>query len=89
MAAGIGEEVVFRGYLQRQFWSLSRSLPSAIALQAGVFGSAHVYQGWKLAIGITAYGFAFGLLAAWRKSLLPGILAHAVTDIIGGIVSAR
>jgi hypothetical protein len=28
-----------------------------------------------------------GILAAWRKSLRPGILAHGIQDIISGLLS--
>jgi hypothetical protein len=26
----------------------------------------------------------FGLLAAWRRSIIPGAIAHMVVDILGG-----
>jgi membrane protease YdiL (CAAX protease family) len=34
-------------------------------------------------INITAIGLLFGIVAKWRKSLVPGMLAHAATDIAG------
>jgi uncharacterized protein len=85
IAAGICEETVYRGYLQRQLWSLTRSLPAALALQAVIFGSAHVYQGWKPALITAIYGLIFGLVAAWRRSIIPGAIAHALGDIMGGL----
>jgi membrane protease YdiL (CAAX protease family) len=87
--AGTCEEIIFRGYLQRQFWSMTGRLSAAIVLQGAIFGAFHLYQGWKAVIGIAFYGCAGGLLAAWRKSLLPGIVAHSLADIIGGIVGAH
>ena len=47
-AAGIGEEVVLRGYLQRQLRALTTRLDLAIVLQALVFGVAHIYEGQAL-----------------------------------------
>jgi membrane protease YdiL (CAAX protease family) len=84
-AAGIGEELVFRGYLQHQLWSLTKSLPAALLLQAFIFGIGHIYQGWKPALVTAIYGLFFGLVAAWRRSIIPGALAHAIGDIIGGL----
>ena len=85
VAAGICEELVYRGYLQRQFWSLTKSLPLAFVLQSVVFGVGHIYQGWKPALVTASYGLVFGLVAAWRRSIIPGAIAHAVVDIMGGL----
>ena len=85
IAAGICEELVFRGYLQRQFWGLTRSLSLALLLQSLIFGFGHIYQGWKPALVTAIYGLVFGLVAAWRRSIIPGAIAHAVVDILGGL----
>jgi uncharacterized protein len=87
LTAGICEEVIFRGYLQRQFSALTRSLLGGIVLQAVVFGLSHGYQGWKLMLLISIYGICFGLFARWRRSLRPGMIAHALEDTVGGILS--
>jgi membrane protease YdiL (CAAX protease family) len=84
LAAGFCEEVVYRGYLQRQLWSLTRTLPLALVLQAIIFGCGHIYQGWRPALVTAIYGLIFGLVAAWRSSVIPGAIAHAVVDILGG-----
>ena len=85
-AAGACEELVFRGYLQRQLWSLTKNLPSALLLQAFIFGLGHIYQGWKPALVTAIYGFIFGLVAAWRRSIIPGAIAHAIGDVMGGLI---
>jgi len=84
LSAGICEEFVFRGYLQRQFAVLTRSAAAGLVLQAIVFGVSHGYQGWKQVVIISVLGALFGLLALWRKSLVPGMAAHAWADIYGG-----
>ena len=84
--AGFCEEVVFRGYLQRQFCAWTGSVVAGVALQALVFGSAHLYQGPKAVLVISVYGAMFGTLAALRKSLRPGMLQHAGQDTFSGLV---
>jgi uncharacterized protein len=83
-AAGFCEEMVYRGYLQRQLWSLTQSLPLALVLQALIFACGHIYQGWRPALVTAIYGLVFGLVAAWRRSIIPGAIAHAIVDILGG-----
>ncbi len=85
ITAGLVEEVVFRAYLQRQFAAWCHSIVAGVILQAIVFGAAHGYQGLKSMSLIAIYGLMFGVLAWWRKSLVPGILAHAWTDIFSGL----
>jgi uncharacterized protein len=87
LTAGFCEEVIFRGFLQRQFAALTRSIIGGILLQAIVFGLSHGYQGWKLMLLISIYGMCFGLLAQWRRSLRPGMFAHALEDALGGLAA--
>jgi membrane protease YdiL (CAAX protease family) len=85
VSAGICEEVVFRGYFQRQFEVFTRSQWSALFLQAALFGISHGYQGLEACVKITLFGALYGLLALWRGSLRPGMIAHAGSDILSGI----
>ncbi len=84
--AGFCEEIIFRGYLQRQFAALTRSMVAGVLLSALVFGAAHGYEGGPRMLLIGVYGLMFGLLAWWRKSLRPGMIAHAWHDAISGAV---
>ncbi len=88
LSAGFCEEIVFRGYLQRQFAALTRSQPGGICLQGLLFGIAHGYQGVGAMLRILLYGLLFGALAHWRKSLRPGMAAHAWSDIYSGWLGA-
>ena len=83
--AGFCEEIMFRGYLQKQFRAVSRSSAVAIVLQGVVFGIAHAYQGGRRIILIGVYGVLFGILAVWRKSLRPGMIGHMMQDSFSGI----
>ena len=84
--AGFCEEIVFRGYLQRQFTAWTRNVAMGVVLQAIVFGSAHMYQGAKGVLVISIYGALFGILAAMRKTLRPGMMQHCAQDGMSGIV---
>jgi len=86
LSAGFCEELVFRGYLQRQFQAVTGSVGLAVLFQAIVFGVGHLYEGVAPVALIALYGVLFGLLSAWRKSLRPGMIAHAWSDIFGVII---
>jgi membrane protease YdiL (CAAX protease family) len=85
VSAGICEEVVFRGYFQRQFEVFTRSKWMALFFQAALFGISHGYQGVEACVKIALFGALYGVLALWRGSLRPGMIAHAGSDILSGI----
>jgi membrane protease YdiL (CAAX protease family) len=86
LSAGICEETVFRGYLQRQFTALTRNIPTGILLSAAMFAMAHSYQGlWRAAI-IGLDGAMLGGLAYWCKSTRPGMAGHAFKDALAPLV---
>jgi CAAX protease family protein len=85
-SAGVCEEIVFRGYFQRQFQAMTGSLTLALILQALIFGAGHAYQGVKQVVVISVLGLLYGILAAWRKTLRPGMIAHALSDVVGGLL---
>ena len=86
LTAGFCEEIIFRGYLQKQFAAASGMASIGILAQGVLFGAAHGYQGTKLMFTIGVYGALFGILAAWRKSLRPGMMAHFLQDFISGLL---
>jgi uncharacterized protein len=85
IAAGFCEETIFRGYLQKQFVTWMGNVPAGVFLSAAIFGICHIYQGTKAALVITVYGVLFGILAQWRKSMRPGMMAHALHDTVSGL----
>jgi len=86
LSAGFCEELAFRGYLQKQFQTITGSAGWAVPIQAIVFGVGHLYEGVGQVARIALFGILFGLLAVWRKSLRPGMIAHAWSDIFGVII---
>ena len=87
ISAAISEELVFRGYLQHQLTAFTGRASLALFLQAALFGIAHGYQGVQSCLAIVLYGALLTVLALWRESLRPGMIAHAWTDIAGGLLS--
>jgi len=88
ITAGICEETIFRGYLQRQFIGLTKNVPAGILLSAAAFGAAHAYQGFRHVILIALFGAMFGILAYRRGTVRPGMIVHAWQDTLGGLVGA-
>ena len=88
LTAGFCEELIFRGWLQRLFTARTRSAGLGVLLQALVFGALHAYEGAAASLRIVCFGLLFGLVALWRRSLRPGMIAHAATDVLSGIFHA-
>jgi membrane protease YdiL (CAAX protease family) len=84
LAAGVGEEIIFRGYLQKQFQVATGSVAVAVVLQGLLFGLLHTYQGWKQVAVIAPLGILYGALAAWRKNLRANMISHAWSDVFEG-----
>jgi len=85
LTAGFCEELMVRGYLQKQLHALFKSATAAVLAQGIVFGAAHAYQGWKYVVIISVLGIMLGWLAQWRRSLIPGMIFHGMQDILGGL----
>jgi len=83
LSAGFCEELIFRGYLQRQFSAFTGRIWLGVLLQGILFGLIHP-RGWRAVVVITILGVLYGGLAAWRSNLRPGILAHGWSDLWEG-----
>ncbi len=84
--AGFCEEMIFRGYVQRQFAAISGKVLGGMLASSIIFGTSHGYEGLKRMVLISVYGFLFSTLAELRKSLRPGMMAHAWHDAFTGLV---
>ena len=83
VAAGVGEELLYRGFL---WYALSMELPGLAlgwrwAIAAAIFGLGHTYQKAKgvVVTGLMGAGF-MGLYLA-TGTLLPVIILHALVDL--------
>jgi uncharacterized protein len=87
LTAGFCEEVIFRGYLSKQFAFWTGSNVAAMLIQGVAFGLCHGYKGARSMVLVMVYGWLWGALAYWRKSLRPGIIAHCVQDTGIGLLA--
>lgn len=84
--AGFVEEIIFRGYLQRQIGALAGNIYVGLIASAIIFGAGHGYEGTRRMFLIGIYGAMFGFLALSRRSLRPGMMAHAWHDSFEGVL---
>ncbi len=85
-AAGLGEELLWRGFLMdrlERLGGLRGKVWLVLVVQAVLFGMPHLYQGWGGVI-VTAM---VGLLLGWvrimqRGNLWAVVIAHAAVDTI-------
>jgi membrane protease YdiL (CAAX protease family) len=85
LAAGLGEELAYRGYAILALAPLTGTLGAA-AVTTVVFAVMHAYQG---RLGVVRTGVMGAVLAAGflaTGSILPSILAHASIDVLAGVV---
>lgn len=87
LAAGVGEELAYRGYAIGAMAPLLGG-PVAAVVTSAVFGVLHAYQG---PLGIVRAGVLGGILACGfliSGSLWPAIIAHVSLDVLAGIFLA-
>lgn len=83
VAAGVGEELFYRGFL---IWYLSHLAPIAVAvgLSSVLFGLAHVVHGAKATSRATVLGFVLAGLYLFSGSLWASMLLHTAIDLTSG-----
>src|SRR5262249_38609530 len=87
VAAGFGEEVLFRGLIQGEL-SERLGLGPALAISGTVFGLLHaITPGYVVLAGVM--GAYLGWTWAASGSLVVPIVAHAVYDVLGLVVILR
>ena len=86
MAAGVGEELAYRGFLVPALTTVLGWSWGAALLSSAVFGLLHAYQGWLGIARTAALGFVLAASLILTGVLWPAILAHAILDVLAGIV---
>jgi membrane protease YdiL (CAAX protease family) len=90
VAAGIGEEVVYRGVLFTLLAVLTGSWWGAALLAASVFGAVHLYQGPRTSLVAGLYGLRDHVVVGLTGTLWVAIAVHVLHDsILGTVVGAR
>lgn len=83
-AAGVMEEILYRGYAIERFAALVRRRWLAAVLALAAFALAHVpFWGWAAIATPLLGGAFFTLLYLWRRDLIACIVAHSTIDLIG------
>jgi membrane protease YdiL (CAAX protease family) len=85
MAAGICEELLFRGFLLSLFGE-GATLVLGVAISSLLFGLCHVYQGWSNVIRTGILGLVLSLVYLASDSIIIAMVLHALMDIYGGIL---
>lgn len=85
--AAVGEELLFRGFLQGRLHALfggGRGAGiAAVLAQAAIFGLAHAYQGPTGILVTGTVGLVFGLVFLRARTLWPLMVAHGLVDTVG------
>lgn len=84
LAAGISEEIVWRGVLVTLLWWLTGSWLTGALVSSVMFGVAHSLQGWRSAALIAVIAFGMTLFVRWADGLLLAAVMHAGYDVVAG-----
>ena len=85
LAAGIGEEISYRGVLVVLLWRATGSFLAAAAIASVVFALAHVAQGWAVVGIVVVYALGFHALVWLSGSLYLAMLVHFAHDLWVGL----
>lgn len=86
VVAGLGEEVVFRGFLLAVLAPALGDPWTALLVSSLAFGVLHVYQGpWGIA-RTALLGALFGVSVLLHGTLWPAVIVHVLYDWFGGLV---
>ena len=91
VAAGVGEEIVYRGFMITYLGELlgtgGWAAAGVLLIPAVAFGVGHAYQGWRAVGKIILMAVLFGFFYLKTNTLWPLMLIHAAVDIMGGLLS--
>jgi len=76
--APIGEEIVFRGFLQRVLEATWKDPTRAVLVTSMFFAFIHLNPYWLIQIYL--WGIVLGYLAFHTGSIIPGILLHGINN---------
>ena len=88
VTAGIGEELLYRGWLVNLLRVATGSVWIAVVIGSTVFGTGHAYQGGRGMLRTGLIGFQLAVLFVYVGSLIPGQVLHAAADLVAGALFA-
>jgi membrane protease YdiL (CAAX protease family) len=86
LSAGVGEELCFRLLLPLLLCAIGLNPLPAFLGATLLFGTAHLYQGWKGIVVTTIFGGVLALVYLYTGLLLLVIVLHVFIDINGLIL---
>ena len=85
LTAGVAEEILFRGYLLRQFTAWTGRASVAIALLSVLFGVVHLYEGLPAVVALTLLSVLYCAVTLYRGNIRAVMIAHSLQDFSAGI----
>ncbi|MES2123225.1 MAG: CPBP family intramembrane glutamic endopeptidase [Gemmatimonadota bacterium] len=85
VAAGVSEELVWRGVVASLLWWVTGEWIVAALVTSVAFGVSHAMQGWKSAAIIGVIALVMQVYVYWAGGLLLAMLMHAAYDIVAGL----
>lgn len=88
LLAPLIEEIIFRGYV---LWSVKRGFGTnvGVAISTLLFALAHLPNGGGTVLAASGLGVVLAWLALSTRSLIPGMLAHAVFNMTQFLVAVQ
>lgn len=83
--AGLGEEIVYRGYLMAILMPLMASPWLAAVVGSLAFALLHAYQGGVGVVRTGMMGMLFASSLVVGGTLWPAILCHIIVNLVGGL----
>ena len=87
VAAGVGEELTWRGVQPELIAQITGALWPAVLLCSATFGLGHISQGWRWAMVTGAFGLLFHALVWLTGSLYVAIVVHIAVNVTVGLYS--
>jgi uncharacterized protein len=88
IAAPIGEEIMFRGFLFRGWAASPLGVAGTIAVTSAIWAAIHVQYDWFGIVQVFILGLVFGWVRARSGSILLTMMMHAVCNIAATVETA-
>jgi len=85
LTAGIGEEILFRGYLLRQLTAWTGRTSVAIAMLSILFGAIHLYEGLPAVVALALLSVLYCVVTLHRGNIRAVMIAHSLQDFSAGV----
>lgn len=85
LAAGLGEELVYRGYLLALLTPALGDAWVAAGVTSVAFGVLHAYQGPIGIVRTALLGWLFAASVVLTGTLWPAVIVHTLVDLVGGL----